>query len=272
MGARGVPVLIVLGRAEEKRIRGLSRRRQREREGLFIAEGIRVVEELLATDTVLRTIVITSSLGDTDRGGRLRERLERRAEADGVALREADDATLRDLSGTATPQGVLVVAEIPRVELSALRPRGASVVLVLDGVQDPGNLGTLARSAAAFGCEAVACLPATVDPWNPKSVRASAGSVFRLPVVQASLTELDEWLARHGYLLAAADTAAAAIGSEPLPQRVALVLGNEGAGLSDEVAARCERGISIPMKGGTESLNVAVAGAILLYELTRERE
>lgn len=262
----------MLSRTEEKRIRGLSRRRQREREGLFVAEGIRVVEELLATDAVLRTVLVTSSLGDTDRGRRLRERLQGPAIADGVALHEAGDALLRDLADTATPQGVLVVAETPRVELAAVRPGGASVVLVLDGVQDPGNLGTLARSAAAFGCDALACLPGTVDPWNPKSVRASAGALFRLPVVQTPLAELDEWLARHGYLLAAADTGARAIASEPLPQRVALVLGNEGAGLSAEVAGRCERRISIPMKGGTESLNVAVAGAILLYELTRERE
>lgn len=271
----------MLGRAEARRIRGLSRRRQREREGLFVAEGVRVVEELLTTGVVLRTALVTSSLGDTERGARLRARLERldgQRGRDGggdgaaVVVHEADDTLLRDLGGTSTPQGVLVVGVIPRVELSALRPSGASVVLVLDGVQDPGNLGTLARSAAAFGCEAVVCLPGTVDPWNPKSVRASAGSLFRLPVVQTSPMELGEWLARHGYLLAAAEAGAPAIGTEPLPQRVALVLGNEGAGLTEEVAATCERRLSIPMKGGTESLNVAVAGAILLYELTRERE
>jgi RNA methyltransferase, TrmH family len=78
-------------------------------------------------------------------------------------------------------------------------------VLVLDGVQDPGNLGTLARSAAAFGCDALVCLPGTVDPWNPKAVRASAGALFRRPVVQPTLSELWEWLDRHGYLLVGAD-------------------------------------------------------------------
>lgn len=256
----------MLSRGEEKRVRGLHRRRTREREGRFLAEGVRVVEELLDAGVVLQLAVVSSSLEDTERGVRLRERLETATE-----LRRIPDAELRRLADTATTQGVLVVARTPVTSLVDVVPRDGSVVLVLDGVQDPGNLGTLTRSAAAFGCDAVVCLPGTVDPWNPKSVRASAGALFRVPVVLASVAELDEWLSLHGYLLAGADAAGDSVLEDPFPERVALVVGNEGAGLSEGLRARSDRVVAVPMRGGTESLNVAVAGAILLYELMKER-
>lgn len=255
-----------LSAGEEKRLRSLHRRRSRERDGLFLSEGIRVVEELLDAGLVLRQAVVSSSLEDTERGARLAARLGGVTEVKAVS-----DSELAALADTTTSQGVLVVAEIPASDLEGVRPAGASVVLVLDGVQDPGNLGTLARSASAFGCEALVCLPGTVDPWNPKAVRGSAGAVFRQPVVRPGVEELGEWLDRYGYLLAGADAAGESIRGVELPQRVALVVGNEGAGLGDEVRARCGRLVSVPMPGGTESLNVAVAGSILLYELTRER-
>lgn len=254
----------MLSRGEEKRIRALHRRRAREREGRFLAEGVRVVEELLEAGIVLRGAVVSSTLEDTDRGGRLRERLEAVVETSHVG-----DTELRRLAGTTTTQGVLVVADTPQTSLAEIVAVG--VVLVLDGVQDPGNLGTLARSAAAFGCGALIALRGTVDPWNPKAVRASAGALFRIPVVTPSLAELDEWLGRHGYLLAGADAGGPALLSEPLPQRVALAVGNEGSGLSEIMRDRADRLVSVPMRGGTESLNVAVAGAILLYELMKER-
>lgn len=256
----------MLSGAEAKRIRGLRRRKGREREGLFLAEGVRVVEELLGGGVVLRMAVVSSSLEDTQRGARLREQLGAVTE-----LRVVRDSELRELADTTTSQGVLAVAEIPSTELAAIAPAGGSVALVLDGVQDPGNLGTLARSAAAFGCEGLLCLPGTVDPWNPKAVRASAGALFRMPVVQSGLEELEAWLGGHGYLLIGADAAGASVVGQALPQPLALAVGNEGAGLSGPIRERCERVVSVPMRGGTESLNVAVAGGILLYELTRER-
>lgn len=256
----------MLSHGETGRIRGLHRRKAREREGRFLAEGVRVVEELLAAGVVLRVAVVSSAIEDTERGARLAARLKAATE-----VRRVPDSELRELADTATTQGVLVVADIPSAPLSGLSPEPGSVALLLDGVQDPGNLGTLARSAAAFGCGALLCLPGTVDPWNPKAVRASAGALFRMPVAQPSSLELDDWLDRHRYALLGADAAGAPVLDEPPPGRVALAVGNEGAGLSDGLRARCDRLVSVPMRGGTESLNVAVAGAILLYELTKER-
>lgn len=225
-----------------------------------------MVEELLEAGVTLHLAVVSSSLEDTGRGRQLRGRLEAATE-----VREVADGALRELADTASPQGVLVVAEAPRASFPETVPGHGSVVLVLDGVQDPGNVGTLARSAAAFGCSGMICLPGTVDPWNPKAVRASAGALFRLPVILAPPADLDEWLGRHEYLLAAADAAGAPVAEQSLPRRVALAVGNEGAGLSDPIRARADRRVAVPMRGGAESLNVAVAAAILLYELTKER-
>ncbi|NIP80535.1 MAG: RNA methyltransferase, partial [Gemmatimonadetes bacterium] len=131
----------MVSRAERKRIRGLARRRQREAEGLFLAEGVRVVEELLASTIVPRLALISSTLEDTERGRALGSRLRA-----GVECRTVGAGELNELAQTRTNQGVLVVAEIPGAELGALEPAGsASALLALDEVQDPGNLGTLVR-------------------------------------------------------------------------------------------------------------------------------
>jgi TrmH family RNA methyltransferase len=138
---------------------------------------------------------------------------------------------------------------------------------MLDAVQDPGNFGTLVRSAEALGAAGVIALPGTVDPWNPKAVRAAVGSTFRLPVVGSSWETAAEWLRREGFGILGADA-----GGGPVPasvRRAALVVGNEGAGLSAAVRAGMDGLVGIPLRGRAESLNVAAAAAILLYELTR---
>jgi RNA methyltransferase, TrmH family len=257
----------MLSRSEEKLLIGLARRRRRSGESLFVAEGVRVLEELIGAGIVPRFAVVSSHLEDSERGRRLRRLLEATA-----PVRTVVPSELRRLAGTATPQGVLAVAEIPAPDLSALTLPARASALVLDGIQDPGNLGTLARSAAAFGCRLLACLPGTVDPWNAKAIRASAGALFRLPVVQAAESHMFAWLSRHDFEVMGADAAGEPMGRRRLSERAALVVGNEGAGLSTGVRARCNRIVAVPMQGGTESLNVAVAAGILLYEMTREHE
>lgn len=254
----------MLSRAESKRIRGLARRKQREAEGLFLAEGIRVVEELLASPTVPRLALISSSLEDTDRGRALETALR-----DRVDVRSLGVGELNELSPTRTNQGVLVIAEIPATRLETV-PTGPSAVVVMDGVQDPGNVGTLVRTAAAFGFDAVVSLPGTVDAWNPKSVRASAGGVFRLPVVPMDVAALMDWLEANGHMLLGADAEGQPL-PERIPERVALAVGNEGAGLGEGVRDRCDGTVAVPMRRGAESLNVAVAAGILMHELTRGR-
>lgn len=256
----------MLTRAEEKLVRGLHRRKSREETGLFLAEGIRVVEELARSGLPLRFAIISPWLEETPRGRELHALLETR-----TVVRRTDDRSLESLAGTLTPQGVLVVAEAPRSGLGDVEARGAATILVLDGVQDPGNLGTLVRTADALGVIAVAALPGTVDPWNPKSVRASAGASFRTPIVQPGWEELQAWLRTQGVTTYGAEAGGEAVDRATLAPRAALVVGNEGAGLSPEARRILDARLAVPIEPHAESLNVAVAAGILLYLLTRRR-
>lgn len=254
----------MLSRVEQKRMRALKRRKYREEEGLFLAEGVRLVEALLDAGIDPRLVVASPTLEDTERGRRLAARL-----AGVAALRRVDDRELAELAATESPQGVLAVAPIPRWELEGIRIAGPATALVLDGVQDPGNFGTLVRTADAFGAAFVAVLPGTVDPWNPKSVRAAAGAAFRIPIVQPGWEALLEWLHVHGFALYGAAAEGRPVDDVVLPQRAALVVGNEGAGLGSEVRAAVDDLLAVPIRPAAESLNVAVAAAVLLYVMTR---
>jgi RNA methyltransferase, TrmH family len=172
---------------------------------------------------------------------------------------------------TNSPQGIAALIAIPDVRANE-RDRRLGITLVLESLQDPGNMGTMLRSAEAFGVAQVFLTPDTVNPWNPKAIRASAGSVFRVPAQRMTLAEAKEWFTTHGIRLFAA--VAEASGAIPCNQAeiagaCALMIGNEGAGLSAEALALADARIHIPCR--TESLNAAAAAAALLYESTRQR-
>lgn len=252
-----------LSEREEKQVRALQRRKEREAEGRFLAEGIRVVEDLLASPLRAEWAMLSSSLEDNERGSWLVGELERRA----VPRRVVDPRVFGTLAPTEHSQGVIVVARTPPSGWDAIADDPAAVILLLDAVQDPGNFGTMARTAEALGAAGLVALPGTVDPWNPKAIRAAAGSSFRLPIVSATWTEAAGWMRERGYRSLAAE-----VGGTPVRGgggRVGLVVGNEGAGISPEIRAGVDGTVGIPLRGRAESLNVAAAAAILLYELTR---
>jgi RNA methyltransferase, TrmH family len=255
----------MLSRAEVKRLRALAHRAGRAEAGLFLAEGVRLVEDLLDSPIVPSLALLAPSLEDTPRGLALARRLH--AAVRTVAVQ---DHELARIAGTETPQGVVVAAHIPSFELAAVPLRERELVVVADAVQDPGNFGTIARSADAFGAGLICMLPGSVDPWNPKAVRSAAGSSLRVPIVEVEPGALLEYLRSEGFraLGAAADGASVA-DLTPAP-RTALVLGNEGAGIRPELRQRLDGMVSVPLKGGAESLNVGVAAGILLYLLSRE--
>lgn len=257
----------VLSRAEARRIEALQRRKSREREGLFVAEGIRVVEELLASDTVLRHVVVSPSLEDSERGRALLERATRQA-----TVLHATDAELRRLAGTETSQWVLAVAAIPSRALSDVAPSVRATVLVVDAVQDPGNLGTLIRTADAFAVAGIVALEGTVDCWNPKVVRAAAGALFRAPVVYASVEDVRDWFTANDVVGYGADADGVNVDTLAIGARAALIVGNEGAGLSEGARSLVQHTVAIPMPGNAESLNVAVAAGILLHAFTRANQ
>ncbi|HEX8391588.1 MAG TPA: RNA methyltransferase [Longimicrobium sp.] len=255
----------VLTRREERLLRLLRQRKHRETEGRFVAEGIRAVEDLLGSELSIDFVAASSSAGDTPRGRALIHALLDHS----VTLREVSEVELRTLADTESPQGILAVGAVPEGGLARIRvEREPAVVLVVDAVQDPGNLGTLARTAEALGAAGLVCLPGTVDAWNPKSVRAAMGATFRLPVVDAAWDELAPWLEQNGFQVLASGTGGEAV-PEPAPARTALVVGNEGAGISADTRARAHRVVGIPLRGRAESLNVAAAGAILMHQLLR---
>jgi RNA methyltransferase, TrmH family len=264
-GKQRSSVLPMLSSAEAKRLRSLAAPRQRADTGLFLVEGVRLVEDLLASSVVPRTAVISSSLGDTARGSSLADRLRER-----VRTVEVPDHQIRAIASTDTPQGVVVAAEIPRHSLHDIVLRDRECVVLLDAVQDPGNFGTIVRSADAFGAAFACALPGTVDPWNPKSVRSAAGSSLRVPIVHAAVDEVVDYLRSAGFVLIGADMQGASIATFAAPQRSALVVGNEGAGLRAEVRAALDGTVAVPIRGAAESLNVGVAAGILLFMLSRE--
>jgi RNA methyltransferase, TrmH family len=171
---------------------------------------------------------------------------------------------------TASPQGIAATILVPLIQPPAPQPQ--SITLVLESLQDPGNLGTLIRSAEAFGAEQIFLTPDTVNPWNPKVVRASAGSVFRMPITRAPLSHIAAQLAQQGTALYAAVAQrldSLSLLDTSFAPHTALMIGNEGAGLSDEALALAQARVRIPC--AVESLNAAIAGSTLLYEALRQR-
>jgi TrmH family RNA methyltransferase len=241
--------------------RDLKRRKARERHGLFVAEGIRTVDALLASRLMVRGALCTP---DPDpRLQQLRERLADR----GIPTQMVSDPEFASAADTESPQGILAIGTIPRSGRDDLPTSGD--VLVLDAVQDPGNVGTIIRSAAALGAGVTLALPGTVDLWNAKVVRSAMGALFSHPVVSLSWESLHDWLGRQDIPLwvAAADGTSIAEAVVGRPPRVAVVVANEGAGVSAQVADAAARRVAIPMAPTAESLNVAVATGILLYVL-----
>jgi TrmH family RNA methyltransferase len=243
--------------------RDLKRRKARERTGLFVAEGVRTVEALCDSPLVIRGVLVAE---DTETDPRRQALLERLVERGAPVLRVSLDE-FASAADTEHPQGVLALAEIPRRAPEDLpTPRR---VLLLDAVQDPGNVGTIVRTAAALGVDVTIPLPGTVDVWNAKVVRSAMGAVFTHPVLPLAWDEALRWLRAREVPIWAADAMGAPVpvAAADRPARMALVVANEGAGLSPHVAEAAARLVAIPMAPGAESLNVAVAAGILLYVL-----
>lgn len=252
-------------------IRDLHRRRGRERRGLALAEGIRLVEEALAARVPVRGAAVSPALEGTPRGESLKAALA----AAMVPMVDVSAAELEELSDTEQPQGVVAIVEPATWTLGDLPTGPGSVILVLDAVQDPGNVGTMLRTALALGAGGLVALPGTAELANPKVMRGSMGALFRLGSVAASSADFLEWARGAGMQVWVASASGEPLGrAEPQTRArrppLALVVGNEGAGISAAIDAAAERRIAIPITTGVDSLNVAVAAGILLHEVLRD--
>jgi TrmH family RNA methyltransferase len=246
--------------------RDLKRRKSRERQSLFVAEGVRSVEELLRSKLSIRGVLTAPQLDGAPRGASLRAAIA----AAGVEAAHVWALEVRSAAETESPQGVLAIAEVPSHSLADIAGLDMLRMLVLDAVQDPGNVGTIIRTAAALGADATIALPGTVDFWNAKVVRASMGASFTHRLIQVTFDELSRFLKDGNIDLWGADAAGETVDSVQAPARLAVAVGNEGAGLSSSIRANASRLVSLPISGSVESLNVSVAAGILLYELRKK--
>lgn len=225
---------------------------------------MRAVEELLRSRLRIRGVLTAPQLADAPRGAALLAALAAREDVERLELSERDFASAAE---TESPQGVLAIAEVPERSLEDFVAVNPLTLLVLDAVQDPGNVGTIVRTAAALGATATVALPGTVDLWNAKVVRSGMGAHFFHPAFHATAESLETFLDRTGAELWCADAKGDPVGARPRPSRLALAVGNEGSGLTDAIRQRADALIALPIAPNVESLNVAVAAGILLHAL-----
>jgi TrmH family RNA methyltransferase len=260
---------VILTSLQNPRVKAAVRlrdRRHRDREGLCLVEGF--AEVSLAVDSGAEVVTLFVETG-----------IRRRPQAAGLLRRcaaaeviETSPEVFAKLAYREHPDGWLAVVRIPERRLAALDPGPCPLLLVIDGVEKPGNLGAMVRTADAAGVDAIVLSDPGTDPWNPNAVRASKGAVFAVPLAVASAAEAVGWLRERGIAIVAADPGAGTpYTGAPLAEPVAVVVGAEDTGLSAAWREAAAQAVRIPMAGRVNSLNVATSAALLLYEAVRQR-
>ena len=245
--------------------RDLTRRKARDRDGMFVVEGIRAAEELVRSPLEVVGALAAPQLKENARGSAVRDALLAR----GTIVSDVTDREFGSAAETESPQGILIIARTPSRSLAQFSGRETLRLLILDAVQDPGNVGTLLRTSAALGADASVALPGTVDVWNAKVVRSAMGAHFHHDAFHVTWPDLHAFCQAEGVSIWGADAQGASVATLVAPPRLALAVGNEGAGLSATVRDAAPTLVSLPISDVVESLNVAVAAGILLFELRR---
>jgi TrmH family RNA methyltransferase len=238
----------------------MGRAKERREENAFVVEGVRLVEEAVNAGWKFQFALYSDGL--SERGSNLLNRLK----ANNVEVDEVSGDLLQKLSDTETPQGILAVLEFTDLPI----PNVPTFILIPDQVRDPGNLGTLLRSAAATGVQAVFLPPETTDAFAPKVLRSGMGAHFRLPIHTMSWEEIKSQTKDMAIFIA--DMDGTSCWETDLHKPLALVIGGEAEGASDEAGRLATQKISIPMAGNVESLNAGVAGSVLMFEVVRQRK
>jgi TrmH family RNA methyltransferase len=266
-------------------LRDLQRRKARERRGLVVAEGRRLVADALASRAAVRAVLAVDEVAEGPVAPLLAD-----ARSRGIPVETCGRKAFQEFADTDSPSGVLAVVEWAPATLEAVRlPERPARVLVLDAVQDPGNVGTMIRTAFALGADLTVALDGSADLRNAKTLRASMGAVFRHPVAHAHAAECLDFLATQRVELWAATMDGDPVGRgaagagrgtavadgagvrAAVPPRLALAVGNEGGGIRADVLARAARRVAVPMRQSAESLNAAVAAGILLFQVLDAR-
>jgi len=268
--SNGVRLSGVIESPRNERIRKLRRLRKRNfryREGMFLAEGLQAVVEALRSPYEVHCLMCNA------RGMSLLEPYGELIAARRVPCFMVSDEVMKSLSDTVTPQGLIAAAGIVHREVEEILTGSPSTILVANRVRDPGNLGNMVRIADAAGARGMIVCRESADLYNPKTVRSTAGSIFRLPLaVDADIGETVRALKHRGYVVYAADAhAGVPLWETEWHPQSALLMGNEAWGLPPGEEEAADAIVSIPLYGGAESLNVSAAAAVILYEVARRR-
>jgi TrmH family RNA methyltransferase len=252
--------------ASVKELRRLFHDAAPDEKGEIAVEGMHLVEEAIRSSLRISTVFFAESA--RERAHKLLPQLPRQTQALLVP-----DEVFSSAVPSESPQGVAAMVAVNQYSLAeALRAQPALLVLTA-GLQDPGNLGTIARAGEAFGATALLIAENTVSAWNWKSIRASSGSLFRVPVAKVEIsTLLPELKARGIIVLATSSHKGASISEADLRRPLALIVGNEGAGVPKNVLAQADEVVTIPHSEKVESLNAAIAASVVLYEASRQRK
>lgn len=259
----------MISRAQIKFFRALKKKKYRERTGLFLAEGIRLCEELLTSDYEVECLLCAPALLHRPYGGDVLEKFE----AARVPIHEVEQKAFLTIADTQRSQGLIAVVKKKPYSLSDLPQQPPSILLASDGIKDPGNLGTMIRTADWFGIAGLLLSENSVEVTNPKVVRSSMGSIFHLPMItDLDLNEILPELKQQGHALVVTDaTGGGSFYDVQYPAKNVIIMGNEDMGVSDAIKNFSDIRVSIPRNGHGESLNVAVSTGILLAEITRSQ-
>lgn len=247
----------------------LRERRHAEGENLIVIEGMRVIETALSAGVKIHEIFFTNHFGTGKEGRAILKTLAKK----GVSIIEIAEPLLRKISDTETPQGIIAVVSYEISSLESLPALQNPLYAVADGVREPGNLGTIARISDAAGADAVILLEETCDILISKAVRATTGSLFHLPVVRSRSETFVKWLHDRGIMLTVTSRDSdLSVFDAKLDGPVALVFGNEAQGISSVIRKAADLSLKIPIYGKAESINVAMAAAVCIYEAARQRK
>jgi TrmH family RNA methyltransferase len=230
----------------------------RKKEQIFLVEGVKMVNEALTRNLAVKIYIAESFSMD-------------QLEVINCPVETVTDKIFKEVSDTTNPQGVLALVRMPQYNWSDYLEKEDAALLCLEDINDPGNLGTMMRTAEGAGMSAIVISKNTVDPYNPKVVRATMGAMFRMPVLirEDFLESMKELKEKSFHIYAAHLDGKCNYSEESYGGKVAILIGNEANGLTDEATALSDKKVLIPMKGQLESLNAAVSAAILMYEVAR---
>lgn len=249
-----------------KYIRSLRDKKTREQEGRFVIEGLTFVTEAILSGIIPEKLIISERAGHNPKAADIISQV-----SNPEAIVRVSDSVMEYMSGTETPQGVMALLKIPEVSIKSLPVLKDSVFVVVDGVQDPGNVGTVIRTSDAFGITGVILTKGCADLYNAKTLRSTMGSLFHLPVLSdVAITELIDFLrSRSIYTAVTCLEEGAPVEDSNLRFPLALAFGSEARGISPELRQAADLSIKVPMAGAAESLNVAVAAGIVIYEASK---